>query len=571
MNANRLLTFSLTSLLLGTLSTYARDQGLDAARGGPNRTPATVVPGGASHPATAIVQPSGGFNRGPANFSGAPARNPMTGSQIPSPQSFSRPANVPITRLVTPPSFKPSTANIPRTVTGITTIPSTRAVTGITTIPSTRPVTGITTIPSTRPGNVTYPSLLPSGRSGFGANKTVTGLTTIPKLPGTGGNKAITGLPNIPKHPGIGGNLPGNKLPGFIRPGLKPGTISGIAAIHPGITHPGITHPFSRPPGTLAIHPWWGGNAKGGHQSGNIAISNNFKHNWNWSLNKNNWGYRPWWNQPTYYPWYGGHWNYGWNYHHNHWNNWYTPYPSAWPGYAVDDDWFGWGLPAWGLGDLIYQLGYLSYANPYPVTPIVVSPEITISYDQPMASAATATAPGNEAAAQSAEEQSQAVLEESRAAFKNNDYLAALPLADRAVSLLPGDSVLHEYRALVLFALGKYSDCAGVLNSILASGPGWNWSTMIQLYDSQDTYTAQLHKLENYVKGNPHAADARFVLGYHYMVCGYLDKAAATFKAVTKLQPADTVAKQLYDLCSSSTKPGESSADAEEDDSQSHI
>jgi hypothetical protein len=80
---------------------------------------------------------------------------------------------------------------------------------------------------------------------------------------------------------------------------------------------------------------------------------------------------------------------------------------------------------------------------------------------------------------------------------------------------------------------------------------------MVQLYDSQETYTGQLQRLEEYTAAKPDAADARFLLGYHYMVCGHLDRAAAEFEAVTKLQPADTVARQLLNLARNSAKPGE--------------
>lgn len=554
MKAIRAIAIFLTPLLLGTISTYARDDGLDAARGGPNHS--SAAGGGGNHSSVAPFQSGGGFNRGPANFGGASTRNPMTGSQMSAPPSFTHSYNVPATRSVTLPSPKPSTGNTYRPITGIPTISPPHSSSPAGSNPSTKALLYHPEIrPSTRPGNVTYPSLLPSGRPGTNGNKSVAGLTTIPQSPAIGGNKTITGLTATPKHPHIGGTLPG-----FTTPGHKPGSISNAGTIHPG-----IIHPFNHPPGSATTLPWWGGNGNGGHHAANIVINNNFKHNWNWSLSRKCWGFRPWWNLPTYYPWYGGHWNCGWNYHYYHWHHWYQWYPSPWPGYVIDDDPIGWGLAAWGLGDLIYDLGYLSYCNPYPVTPIVVSPESTISYDQPMAAIASTTAPGDENAAKSAEEQSQAALDESRAAFKNKDYLAALPLADKAVSLLPADSVLHEYRALVLFALGKYSDCAGVLNSILASGPGWNWTTMIQLYDSQETYTAQLRKLEEYVEGRPRAADARFVLGYHYLVCNHLESAAASFEAVTKLQPADTVAKQLYNLCLSSTKPGEASEETADD------
>ncbi len=124
---------------------------------------------------------------------------------------------------------------------------------------------------------------------------------------------------------------------------------------------------------------------------------------------------------------------------------------------------------------------------------------------------------------------------------------------DEAISFAPGDSTLHEFRALCLFALGRYGDAAGVLNPLLASGPGWDWSTMAGFYPDGDTYADQLRRLETYVEGSAEAADARLLLGYHYMVAGHIDEAYAMFDEAATLQPADRVAAQLRDLAASSS------------------
>ena len=76
---------------------------------------------------------------------------------------------------------------------------------------------------------------------------------------------------------------------------------------------------------------------------------------------------------------------------------------------------------------------------------------------------------------------------------------------------------------------------------------------MVQLYDKQETYTAQLRKLEEYNKANPESASASFVLGYHYLVCGYLEESAVAFHRAAELEPADRVAAQLASLAENST------------------
>ncbi len=43
---------------------------------------------------------------------------------------------------------------------------------------------------------------------------------------------------------------------------------------------------------------------------------------------------------------------------------------------------------------------------------------------------------------------------------------------------MPNDAALHEFRALVLFALQRYDDAAAALYAVLTAGPGWDWATL---------------------------------------------------------------------------------------------
>jgi thioredoxin-like negative regulator of GroEL len=178
-----------------------------------------------------------------------------------------------------------------------------------------------------------------------------------------------------------------------------------------------------------------------------------------------------------------------------------------------------------------------------------------VTYTEPITMVAAQAAPSPEDASKMTEK-SESFIVDSQAAFKQGNYLKALDFANKAVGEAPGDGALHEYRALVLFALGKYSEAAGVLNPVLAGGPGWDWTTMVSLYNSQDTYKSQLQALEKYSKAKPQAADAHFLLGYQYMVCGQLEQATAEFAEAAKLQPADSVSAQLRDLTKASSNNG---------------
>ncbi len=303
---------------------------------------------------------------------------------------------------------------------------------------------------------------------------------------------------------------------------------------------------------------WWNsGNINIGSGNTNININRNFQNSINWSTNRRHWGYNPWWNRPSTLPWYGGSWRCG----------WVRPpiyRPPAFPGYY----WrpgraIAWGLVGWGLGNLFFDCGYYHYHNPYPVQTVYVQSSPSVTYQQPITQVAEQAAPADESAATAQATKVDSLIGESQVAFKENNYLKALELCDKAVAESPGDGGLHEYRALILFALAKYGEAAGVLNPILVSSPGWDWSTMVQLYDKQETYTEQLRKLEDYTKANQESPSAYFVLGYHYMVCGYMEEAAVAFNKTVELEPADRVASQLASLAENSVVTGDGEEAAE--------
>ena len=202
----------------------------------------------------------------------------------------------------------------------------------------------------------------------------------------------------------------------------------------------------------------------------------------------------------------------------------------------------GWGLGGWGLGSLLYGSGYLGYNNPYYGGGGGGGSFGGYSYSQPIpvnygsTGAATATDGTNPA---------DAMLNDAIAAFKQGDYDTALNIVNRAITKYPSDSVLHEFRALVLFAKGDYREAAATLHSVLAVGPGWDWTTMSTLYPSIAVYTDQLRALENYVRSHPQDGAARFVLAYHYTTAGHTDAAARQLEQVVQLVSNDRVAADL--------------------------
>lgn len=200
-----------------------------------------------------------------------------------------------------------------------------------------------------------------------------------------------------------------------------------------------------------------------------------------------------------------------------------------------------WGL--WSLGSTAYYSGYYPYVNPYYVPSQVVYSVPAVNYSQPV-DIETSEAQLDQAPPQAGIND----FDAARESFKAGDYDTALARADAALKVMPKDSVLHEFRALVLFAKGEYSQAAATVNALLAVGPGWDWTTMISLYPDANTYTQQLRVLEKYRNEHPDDAAARFLLAYHYITCGHNDDAVRELKKVVELQPNDQVAARLLKM-----------------------
>ncbi|TXI87392.1 MAG: tetratricopeptide repeat protein [Cupriavidus sp.] len=248
---------------------------------------------------------------------------------------------------------------------------------------------------------------------------------------------------------------------------------------------------------------------------------NNNREDWqNWANNNHN----DWYHGYNY----GGWWNHGWDEH---------------PG------WMAFGMTSWGLNRMAWGFGLGAYSNPYYVAPATTP---VYNYSQPIVqqpvantnstqTASTANPPG-------AGEAGTTSLDQARNDFYAGNYPSALDNVNAALKDAPTDAAIHEFRALILFAMGRYNEAASTIHPVLAVGPGWDWATLVGLYPAVDVYTDQLRNLETYTKSNPNAADAYFLLAYHYLTCDHKEAAHKTFQKVVQLQPKDAVAAQYAKL-----------------------
>jgi tetratricopeptide (TPR) repeat protein len=316
----------------------------------------------------------------------------------------------------------------------------------------------------------------------------------------------------------------------------------------------------------------------GSINAGNTVVNqNNFNQNNIASNRFNNFNNRPWG-----YNAYQSNWA-GW--HSGSWNNWNST-PAAWytagAATAVGSSLL-WGAgtnytysnPFYVASPTVVTTPALDYSQPVQVpAPVNVVDSTSYSspatYDYPVADDSTGPdlAPvTTESPEASPPPSTPAVPPEAndrfdaaREAFKSEQYDKALNDVEEAIKLLPKDTTLHEFRALVLFAQGKYKEAAAGIYAVLAVGPGWNWETMSGLYGNPDTYTKQLRALESYVRQNLNAADGRFLLAYHYLVLNSIPQAVTELKEFEKLVPKDELAPELVKAFTESPDTGKPKA-----------
>ena len=114
--------------------------------------------------------------------------------------------------------------------------------------------------------------------------------------------------------------------------------------------------------------------------------------------------------------------------------------------------------------------------------------------------------------------------------------------------------MLHEFRAITLFALGRFADASSTLYPVLSIQPGMDWTTLSSLYTNINTYTAQLRALEADRDANPNNPADLFLLGYLYSSMGYKDQAANELTKLVAIEPKDTLSAGLLKAIQNSDK-----------------
>lgn len=268
------------------------------------------------------------------------------------------------------------------------------------------------------------------------------------------------------------------------------------------------------------------------------------------------------WSYAHPYDWYNGSW-------HNHWyGNGFCGYralpltsasapSSPWDRFGTGSGMggslspnypLGWGAGGWGMGSPWYGSGYVPYYNPY------YDPGVTtaFNYGRPIPVPTGAQLPDTD----------NPIVALAIDQFRAGDNTKALSLVDGVIRIQPFDAAAHELRALILFATKDYTRAAATIHSVLATGPGWDWTTLSSVYSDMQDYQSQLAALEKYVAVHPKEAGARFLLAYHYMTAGHTDAAKEQLEQVVALVPSDKLAANLLHMAGKGAAAGQPAAAA---------
>jgi tetratricopeptide (TPR) repeat protein len=270
---------------------------------------------------------------------------------------------------------------------------------------------------------------------------------------------------------------------------------------------------------------------------------------------------------PPYFRNYNGYW------HHGYWGG------GQW-------GWGRWGGPSgiwsvarWWLGPLYFTSGYATFRNPFAVEQ--KPPALAcLNYSKPLenieddavpsSSTAAAEQPDRAPPADGAESQAEIrnylvrtpevkaglkSFDAASDAFQTARYDEALRHIDAALTQLPYDPALHEFRGLVLFALEDYQAAAATIYSVLSVSPGWDWTTLSGRYAQPADFAQQLRKLEAHHKQHPESAAAAFLRAYYYTTCRNNEAAVKQFETVVKMLPDDRLLPQLLSLVKGSLEP----------------
>ena len=200
---------------------------------------------------------------------------------------------------------------------------------------------------------------------------------------------------------------------------------------------------------------------------------------------------------------------------------------------------------------------YVYYTTPYYTAPYYNAPyynRYTLPYverygavDSPPAAPTTST---NGAVIPAAGKAAEFQLQAERA-FRERRYEDAARLSSHAIVEDSRNGKLHLFAAQALFALGDFRSAAAAIQQAASLLDRSEWGFVVENYEKfygGGDYVTQTARLVEFIKENPDASYARFLLGHHYKFLGYNEAARVLLAKAVELESRDRLAAELLTM-----------------------
>jgi thioredoxin-like negative regulator of GroEL len=147
------------------------------------------------------------------------------------------------------------------------------------------------------------------------------------------------------------------------------------------------------------------------------------------------------------------------------------------------------------------------------------------------------------AAGQAAEFQAQA-----EQAFRERRYEDAARFATHAIVEDDQNGKLHLFASQTMFALGDFRPAAAAIQLAAGQLDREEWGFVVENYQEfyrGEDYVTHAARLVQFIRDNPDASYARFLLGYHYLFLGHTDAARQQLAKAVELEGRDRLAAEL--------------------------
>ena len=139
----------------------------------------------------------------------------------------------------------------------------------------------------------------------------------------------------------------------------------------------------------------------------------------------------------------------------------------------------------------------------------------------------------------------------AESAFRSHHYDEAIDWGKRAAKEAPRDGRLFLLLSQTHLALGEYRDAASAARLGMSLLPTVDWGYVVKnfrnYYHDVD-YVAHVRRLGRFIEENPSHADARFLIGYHWVFLGHPEAASRELTKAAELNPRDEWTTRLLEV-----------------------